>query len=282
MSIETKDIKEKIAQDILLAKMPAHFRKACIDAYKTNVLEIRDRLLCDTDLITYIIPFLNANTNIHSVKMVNASIKSIGAEALANTHLQTINLNYNRIKNSGARALAKSTSLRTLYVMDNGIGEDGAQALSECKYLRNLDISWNSIGDKAAQSFAQKINLQALKAVYCEIGNAGIQALVQSKSLYILDVRSNRFDGYDNAEMQSVLHTLLSDNNQKLTMLFGVSLTSEIEKMLQTNREYQIQDTEFALKIQASNQTNPVTFRFESLLSPSLENTSAASTGCRL
>ncbi|MFQ5482059.1 MAG: hypothetical protein ACE5ER_04805 [Nitrospinaceae bacterium] len=56
--------------------------------------------------------------------------------------MKTLDLNYNRIGNPGAFALAGSSrlaQLESLRLGQNRIGSDGARALTESPYLKNLE-----------------------------------------------------------------------------------------------------------------------------------------------
>ncbi len=101
------------------------------------------------------------------VVLVNCCIGDEGTEILANTLntsiLENLGLDFNRISDSGAIALAGSLSkcsvVQEVSVECNSIGDSGATALADalvhCTSLRRLDLQGNSLGDKGAVAIAK-------------------------------------------------------------------------------------------------------------------------------
>ncbi len=101
------------------------------------------------------------------VILVNCCIGDEGAEILANTLntsiLRNLVLDFNRISDSGAMALAGSLSkcrvVQEVSIECNSIGDSGATALADalvyCNSLRRLDLQGNSLGDKGAVAIAK-------------------------------------------------------------------------------------------------------------------------------
>ncbi len=101
------------------------------------------------------------------VVLVNCGIGDEGAEILANTLntsvLENLVLDFNRISDSGAIALAgclsKCSVVQEVSIQCNCIGDSGATALADalvhCNSLRKLDMQGNSLGDKGAIAVAR-------------------------------------------------------------------------------------------------------------------------------
>ncbi len=101
------------------------------------------------------------------VVLVNCCIGDEGAEILANTLntsvLENLVLDFNRISDSGAIALAgclsKCSAVQEVSIECNSIGDSGATALADalvhCTSLRRLDLQGNSLGDKGAVAIAK-------------------------------------------------------------------------------------------------------------------------------
>ncbi len=101
------------------------------------------------------------------VVLVNCCIGDERAEILANTLntsvLENLVLDFNRISDSGAIALAgclsKCCLVQEVSIECNSIGDSGATALADalvhCNNLRRLDLQGNSLGDKGAVAIAK-------------------------------------------------------------------------------------------------------------------------------
>ncbi len=101
------------------------------------------------------------------VVLVNCCIGDEGAEILANalntSVLENLGLDFNRISDSGAIALAgclsKCSVVQEVSIECNSIGDSGATALADalvhCTSLRRLDLQGNSLGDKGAVAIAK-------------------------------------------------------------------------------------------------------------------------------
>ncbi len=101
------------------------------------------------------------------VVLVNCCIGDERAEILANTLntsvLENLVLDFNRISDSGAIALAdclsKCSEVQEVSIECNSIGDSGATALADtlvhCSNLRRLDLQGNSLGDKGAVAIAK-------------------------------------------------------------------------------------------------------------------------------
>ncbi len=101
------------------------------------------------------------------VVLVNCCIGDEGAEILANTLntsvLRNLVLDFNRISDSGAIALAgclsKCSAVQGVSIECNSVDDSGATALADalvhCTSLRTLDLQGNSLGDKGAVAIAK-------------------------------------------------------------------------------------------------------------------------------
>jgi hypothetical protein len=260
MSFSIDYIEEKIAYDSL-SEMPEQLRKACILAKTTHTLVLSgfsfsdDFRLTDSDVITYIIPFLKANPDIKTLEVSSNSIGVEGAEALAKiTSLHTLNLEYNPIGDAGAIALAQSTTLQNLDVGGTQIGAEGAKALGKNTSIRILNIQLNSIGDAGAIGLAQSTSLQNVNVTGTGIGAEGLKALVDTTSLHTLlaygpigveglvvlaqsiSLQTLQVPIFEKEEAEAFTAALLLNNNSVFTSISGIKVTPEIENMLQINR----------------------------------------------
>ena len=101
--------------------------------------------------------------------LVNCGIDDEGAEMLTMTLkpsvLEKLVLDFNRISDSGAKALATclagSSVLREVSVQCNSIGDSGARAITDaigkCGSLRKLDLQGNMVSDEGAISIAETV-----------------------------------------------------------------------------------------------------------------------------
>ena len=101
------------------------------------------------------------------VILVNCGINDEGAEILANrlntSVLENLVLDFNRISDSGAIALASCIArcnvVREISIQCNSIGDSGAIALADalvnCSRLRRLDLQGNNLGDEGAVAIAK-------------------------------------------------------------------------------------------------------------------------------
>ena len=101
------------------------------------------------------------------VILVNCGIGDEGAEILANrlntSVLENLVLDFNRISDSGAVALASCIArcnvVREISIQCNSIGNSGAivlaDALVNCSRLRRLDLQGNNLGDEGAVAIAK-------------------------------------------------------------------------------------------------------------------------------
>ena len=101
------------------------------------------------------------------VILVNCGINDEGAEMLANrlntSVLENIDLDFNRISDSGTVALAsciaRCSVVREISIHCNSIGDSGAIALADalvnCSSLRRLDLQGNNLGDEGAVAIAK-------------------------------------------------------------------------------------------------------------------------------
>ena len=100
------------------------------------------------------------------VVLVNCGIDDEGAEILANrlntSVLENLVLDFNRISDSGAVALAgciaRCSVVQEVSIQCNSIGDSGAIALADalvhCSSLRRLDLQGNGLGDEGAVTIA--------------------------------------------------------------------------------------------------------------------------------
>ena len=101
------------------------------------------------------------------VVLVNCGIDDEGAEILANrlntSVLEKLVLDFNRISDSGAVALAgciaRCSVVQEVSIQCNSIGDSGAIALADalvhCSSLRRLDLQGNGLGDEGAVAIAK-------------------------------------------------------------------------------------------------------------------------------
>ena len=101
------------------------------------------------------------------IVLVNCCIVDEGAEILAKTLnisiLEKLYLDFNRISDSGAMALAdclsKCSVVQEVSIQCNSIGDSGAIALADafvhCKHLSKLNVQGNILGDKGAVAIAK-------------------------------------------------------------------------------------------------------------------------------
>ena len=101
------------------------------------------------------------------VVLVNCGIDDEGAEILANTLntsvLENLVLDFNRLSDSGAVALAgciaRCSVVQEISIQCNSIGDSGAIALADvlvhCSSLRRLDLQGNALGDEGAVAIAK-------------------------------------------------------------------------------------------------------------------------------
>ena len=101
------------------------------------------------------------------VVLVNCGIDDEGAEILANrlntSVLEKLVLDFNRISDSGAVALAgciaRCSEVQEVSIQCNSIGDSGAIALADalvhCSSLRRLDLQGNGLGDEGAVAIAK-------------------------------------------------------------------------------------------------------------------------------
>ena len=101
------------------------------------------------------------------VVLVNCGIDDEGAEILANSVntsvLEKLVLDFNRISDSGAEALAgciaRCSVVQEVSIQCNSIGDSGAIALADalvhCSSLRRLDLQGNGLGDEGAVAIAK-------------------------------------------------------------------------------------------------------------------------------
>ena len=101
------------------------------------------------------------------VVLVNCGIDDEGAEILANrlntSVLEKLFLDFNRISDSGAVALAgciaRCSVVQEVSIQCNSIGDSGtialADALVHCSSLRELDLQGNGLGDEGAVAIAK-------------------------------------------------------------------------------------------------------------------------------
>ena len=101
------------------------------------------------------------------VVLVNCGIDDEGAEILANrlntSVLESLVLDFNRISDSGAVALAgciaSCSVVQEVSIQCNSIGDSGAKALANalvhCSSLRRLDLQGNGLGDEGAVAIAK-------------------------------------------------------------------------------------------------------------------------------
>ena len=107
--------------------------------------------------------------------LVNCGIDDGGADVLSNglktSVLENLVLDFNRISDSGAVALARCIArcnvVREVSIQCNSIGDSGAIALADalvnCSSLRRLDLQGNGLGDEGAVAIAKEtMNLPSL------------------------------------------------------------------------------------------------------------------------
>ena len=137
MSLPTEAVQQQIVR-----QYPEKFREPFLEALRDKELKLQLKEINDSQLIEYVIPFLNNNPSVTTLDVSQNQIGVAGAQALADTNLTTLNISYNPIRDAGVQALALSKTLRALNVSACGIGVAGAQALADAT-LTTLNISYN-------------------------------------------------------------------------------------------------------------------------------------------
>ncbi len=131
------------------------------------------------------------------VVLVNCCIGDEGAQILASTLntsvLENLVLDFNRISDSGAIALAgclsKCSVVQEVSIECNSIGDSGATALADalvhCNSLRRLDLQGNSLGDQGAVAIAEFTKSLSSLNLYLHnvsITEAGIKRVLQLRA----------------------------------------------------------------------------------------------------
>ena len=125
---------------------------------------------------------LAANNTLYSLNLDSNTYNKITLKAIAalakNTTLNTIYLS-GLLSNEAAILLAKSNTLTKLEAKFNSIGPSGAVALAQNTSLTVLDISnsYVGIGDEGAAAFAKNTHLKSLNVMDNKISNAGFLLL---------------------------------------------------------------------------------------------------------
>ena len=129
--------------------------------------------------------------------LVNCGIDDGGADVLSNrlktSVLENLVLDFNRISDSGAVALAsclaRCSVVREVSIQCNSIGDSGAIALADalvnCSSLRRLDLQGNGLGDEGAVAIAKAtVNLPSLDFYLhnVNITEDGIERVLEHRS----------------------------------------------------------------------------------------------------
>jgi hypothetical protein len=160
--------------------------------FNGNELRLSEQGINDSEIINYIVPFLEIHPEIKMLSVEKNNIGEDGAKALAaNTSLTILYLNGNNIGVDGAKALATNTSLINLNVARNKIGDEGAKALAANTVLTTLGVAGNKIGDEGAKALAANTTLTTLLLLSNKIGDEGAKALAANTALTFLSLLFN-------------------------------------------------------------------------------------------
>nr|WP_253308997.1 hypothetical protein [Rickettsia endosymbiont of Ceutorhynchus assimilis] len=118
--------------------------------------------------IERLVSFLQNNTDIKKLSLVDLDIGDEGVRALANgnlLNLTSLHLIGNEIDYKGVKALANGnlTKLTSLNLRGSKIGAEGAKALSEAlkdgklQNLTSLDLGWNEIGAEGVKALSEAL-----------------------------------------------------------------------------------------------------------------------------
>lgn len=163
------------------------------ESLRTLVLRIQGKGLTDSDVTTYVIPFLKANPGVTELNIANNALTSVGATALAAAHtLRTLNISGNPIKDDGATALAGSSALNALGCIRCQVTDVGTQALAGNTKLTVLNLAWNAIGDQGAGALVANTTLAGLGVSLDGLSDISIASLKakQSKDFALDDKNS--------------------------------------------------------------------------------------------
>ena len=126
--------------------------------------------------------------------LVNCGIDDEGAEILANrlntSVLENFVLDFNRISDSGAIALAsciaRCSVVREISIQCNSIGDSGAVALADvlvhCSSLRRLDLQGNNLGDEGTVAATQGLPSLDLYLHNVNITEEGIERVLEHRA----------------------------------------------------------------------------------------------------
>ncbi len=157
------------------------------------------------------------------VVVVNCGIGDERVEILANTLNTSVSrnlvLNFNRISDSGAIALAdclsKCSVVQEVSIQCNSIGDSGATALADalvhCSNLRRLDLQGNSLRDKGAVAIAKVTDSQSRLDLYLHninITEEGIEKVLEHRIR--TNIRSMEFTSSYNSVSEADISTLRS------------------------------------------------------------------------
>ncbi|MFP3019778.1 MAG: leucine-rich repeat domain-containing protein [Wolbachia sp.] len=149
--------------------------------------------------IERLVSFLQNNTNIKKLSLVDLDIGDEGVIALANGNLLNLTSLYlggNNIGDQGAEALTKLSNLTKLNLRNNNIGDEGVRALAKLSKLTELDLARNKIGDQGAEALAKLSKLTFLNLSNNKIHGSGAEALANGNfpKLASLYLQGNNID----------------------------------------------------------------------------------------
>lgn len=232
-----------ISTSLLSLPALADEQNACVAAIESHAnydyLEMNDCNIEDKD-VPAIVNFLKNHPNTSHVNLDNNFLTSVGAqllsevktlksiylianhvgdkgaEALAHSSIEAIDLGDNQVNDQGAEALAQNKGLIYVYLPDNRITDKGAIAIATNKNITGLDLAYNLIGDKGAVAIASMPNLDQVFLMNNSIGDEGAFAFAKYVPLSVngLDLRLD-----DNNISKLGIDALMSNPNKN----FGVS-----------------------------------------------------------
>jgi Leucine-rich repeat (LRR) protein len=164
----------------MMRAAPIKFKEAFEEAKKTHQLELYNKQIGDSELINFILPFLEANPEIKVLNVICNNINIAGALALAkNNTLTELYLGNNNISEVGLQPLLANKTLQILCVNSNRITSHGVKYLHHNTTLKILDISNNLLEDLGALNISRNKTLETLNVTFnYEIGFFGRSKLM--------------------------------------------------------------------------------------------------------